>query len=269
MVAEMKDRGIHRAGEVGMHAVTDEDGDPDHDDRFSGTYRDDISGQILRDDLVREARQKELRYFCEKGVWVKRPKDEARRKTGKGPISVRWVDVSKGDDMNPRYRSRLVARQMKAHDKSGASFFAPTPPLEALRTVLSLAATRVGDWQPCYDQRSERRTQISLMDISRAYFNAKLDPGVLTYVQLPEEDKDHEGQCAQLVRHMYGTRAAADGWQEEYSTFLVETLKFAQGTASPCVFRLGSRELVMTVHGDDFTTVGPKEDLDWLEIQMQ
>ena len=86
MVAEMKDRGIHRAGEVGLHAVTDEDGDPDHDERFSGAYRDDISGQILRDDLVREARQKELRYFCEKGVWVKRPKDEARRKTGKGPI---------------------------------------------------------------------------------------------------------------------------------------------------------------------------------------
>ncbi len=25
----------------------------------------------------------------------------------------------------------------------------------------------------------------------------------------------------------------------------------------------------MTVHGDDFTTVGPKEDLDWLEEQMQ
>ena len=67
---------------------------------------------------------------------------------------------------------------------------------------------------------------------------------------------------------MYGTRAAADGWQEEYSTFLVEALKFAQGTASSCVFRHGSRELVMTVHGNDFTTVGPKEDLDWLETRM-
>ena len=256
MINEMKARGIHRPGEVGLHAVNDEDIDPDHDPRFSGSYRDDLSGQILRDDLVREARQKELAYFCEKGVWVKRPKDEARRRTGKGPISVRWVDVNKGDDMNPRYRSRLVARQMKAHDKSGASFFAPTPPLEALRTVLSLAATSVGDWKPCYDPYSERRTQISLMDISRAYFNAKLDPGVMTYVQLPQEDKDHEDQCARLVRHMYGTRAAADGWQEEYSTFLVETLKFSQGTASPCVFRHSSRAMVMTVHGDDFTTGG-------------
>ena len=52
-----------------------------------------------------------------------------------------------------------------------------------------------------------------MMDISRAYFNAKLDPGVLPYVQLPEEDKDHDSQFAPLVRHMYGTRAAADGWQ--------------------------------------------------------
>jgi len=107
------------------------------------------------------------------------------------------------------------------------------------------------------------------MDISRAYFNAKLDPGDLTYVQLPEEDKDCESKCGRLVRHMYGTRAAADGWQEEYSTFLVETLKFAQGTASPCVFRHSTRQMVMTVHGDDFTTVGPKVDLDWLEAQMQ
>ena len=81
MVDEMKCRGIHRPGEVGLHAVNDEDIGPDHDPRFTGTYRDDLSGQILRDDLVHEARQKELAHFCEKGVWVKRPKDEARRKT--------------------------------------------------------------------------------------------------------------------------------------------------------------------------------------------
>jgi hypothetical protein len=42
----------------------------------------------------------------------------------------------------------------------------------------------------------------------------------------------------------------------------VGTLKFSQGTASPCVFRHSSRAMMMTVHGDDFTTVGPKEDLD-------
>ena len=213
-----------------------------------------MTNQPLRDDLVNEARKKELDYFCSQGVWLKRPKGEARQKTGRGPISVRWVDVNKGDDLNPRYRSRLVARQMKAHDRSGASYFAPTPPLEALRTILSMAATTIGGWVPVRDPRSERRMQISFVDIARAYFNAKVDPGDDTYVALPPEDKDHEHMCARLLRHMYGTRAAADGWQEEYSTFLVDTLGFSQGTSSPCVFRHPVRQLVVSVHGGDFTT---------------
>ncbi len=168
---------------------------------------------MLRDDLVRAARVQELTYFKDKGVWLKRPKAEARQVTGRPPITVRWVDVNKGDELNPRYRSRLVARQLKAHDRSGASFFAPTPPLEALRTVLSLAASTVGEWEPSYDPKSARRMQISLMDISRAYFNAKCDDKTVTYVNLPPEDHDAETMCARLLRHMYGTRAAADGWQ--------------------------------------------------------
>jgi len=266
MIDEMHVRGIMRRGEVGLHAVTDEDGTLP--EGYSGRYRDDTTGQPLRDDLVAEARASELRYFCDKGVWVKRPKHEARARTGKGAISVRWVDVNKGDDMHPKYRSRLVARQMKAHDRSGTSFFAPTPPLEALRTVLSLAATTMGTWRPCYDPVSGKRTQISLVDISRAYFNAKLDPGVETYVQLPAEDEDADRMCAKLVRHMYGTRAAADGWQEEYSTFLVESLRFKQGLSSPCLFKHSDRQIVVSVHGDDFTAVGPKDDLDWYEAEM-
>ena len=58
--------------------------------------------------------------------------------------------------------------------------------------------------------------QVSFVDIARAYFNAKLARGEETYVALPAEDDDHTTKCARLVRHMYGTRAAADGWQEEY-----------------------------------------------------
>ena len=61
----------------------------------------------------------------------------------KVPLSVRWVDVNKGDGLTPNYRSRLVARQLKATDRSGHSGFAPAPPLEALRTVLSLAMASI------------------------------------------------------------------------------------------------------------------------------
>jgi hypothetical protein len=167
---------------------------------YSGKHFDDLTGRVLKDSLVQEALAKELLYFHSKGVWVKRPKGMARGKTGRSAITVRWVDVNKGDDMVPNYRSRLVARQLKAQDKSGQSFFAPAPPLEALRTVLSMAMTKVGTHVPDWSPSSPVRTQLSFVDAKRAYFNAKLDPkDPPVFVDLPAEDKDHVSMCAQLV----------------------------------------------------------------------
>ena len=76
---------------------------------FSGKYRDDLSGHVLKDSLVEEARAKELQYFQSKGVWKKVKMATARARTGRPPISVRWVDINKGDELNVNYRSRLVA----------------------------------------------------------------------------------------------------------------------------------------------------------------
>ena len=128
---------------------------------YSGKYKDDLTGQPLRDDLVRSARAKELEFFCSKGVWVKVPRQRSFERTGKPPISVRWVDVNKGDEHEPNYRSRLVARQLKATDFSGKSYFAPAPPLEALRTVISMAMTTCGNHRPIYDPGSPQRVQMS------------------------------------------------------------------------------------------------------------
>ena len=108
-----------------------------------------------------------------------------------------------------------------------------------------------------------------MMDISRAYFNAKTDPDSPTYVALPPEEEDSDHMCALLKRHMYGTRAAADGWQEEYSSFLVESLGFVQGTASACLFRHDQKKIALSVHGDDFTAAGACDSLDWFEAEMQ
>ena len=60
---------------------------------------------------------------------------------------MRWVDINKGDELNPKYRSRLVARQLKATDKSNATYFAPTPPLESLRSILMMASSNIGNWK--------------------------------------------------------------------------------------------------------------------------
>ena len=131
---------------------------------------------------------------------------------GKPPISVKWVDVNKSDDEEPNYRSRLVAREIRVPGE--ASIFAPTPPLEALRTVLSMAATDLkGLAKHVRDGDSAMRTQVAVIDISRAYFNAKKDCDKdPTYIELPEEDPGkRKGMCGLLQVHMYGTRAAADG----------------------------------------------------------
>ena len=111
---------------------------------------------------------------------------------------------------------------MKAQDTSGASYFAPAPPLEALRTVISMAVTEVGSHRPILDPNSPQRSQLSFVDIKRAYFNAKIDAkDQTTYECLPNEDEDHGTACAFLMRHMYGIRMAADGWQQECSTFMI------------------------------------------------
>jgi hypothetical protein len=41
------------------------------------------------------------------------------------------------------------------------------------------------------------------------------------------------------------------------------------GDASACVFRHAKRRLVTSVHGDDFTTSGPKMNIDWMKGQME
>ena len=68
-------------------------------------FRDDLIGQVLDPVLVKAVRKKEVDFLEAKGVWVKKAVDEARRKTSKSPITVRWVDVNKGDDVEPNIRS--------------------------------------------------------------------------------------------------------------------------------------------------------------------
>ena len=180
----------------------------------TGIYKDDLTGTPLDTKLVRAAIQKELQYFEDKHVWELVPTENARKTTGKPPITVRWVHTNKGDDLVPNMRARLVAREIK-HNGDEA-IFAPTPPLETLRTVLSLAVTQLPGQEPrCQDPVSEDRIQISLVDISRAYFNAKIDQKNPTFVELPpEHPQAGRGLCGRLLRHMYGTRHAAQGWQD-------------------------------------------------------
>ena len=78
-----------------------------------GPFFDDLTGQPMPLELVKQDRRKEFDYFAVKQAWRKISIDEAWRLTGRPPISVRWVDVDKADDEAPEIRSRLVARQIR------------------------------------------------------------------------------------------------------------------------------------------------------------
>ena len=104
-------------------------------------------------------------------------------KPGAEPIDARWIDIDQGNSNTPSYRSRLVAKEFK--DKYMEGLFAGTPPLEALRFLVSDVATSDGDEEKV----------LMINDVSRAFFEAPIGRDVC--VELPEEclsqsDRDND-----------------------------------------------------------------------------
>ncbi len=89
------------------------------------------------------------------------------------------------------------------------SLYASTPPLEALRLILSRAAT--------YDGQAR---EIMVNEVRRAYFYAQATREL--YVELPKDDSEYASgdKVGRLRLCHYGTRVAALNWQETLSEHL-------------------------------------------------
>ena len=116
---------------------------------------DDVTSAKLDPKLVKEARQLEMAYFEAMKVYERVPRSVQRACGGK-VIKTRWIDINKGDARRPNYRSRLVGKEFNTY--ADDSLYAATPPLEALRLIVSKAAT------------SDKRRHIMINDVRRAYF---------------------------------------------------------------------------------------------------
>ena len=210
---------------------------------------DDVTGKKLINANVQAARQNELDELDRLKVYEKVNVDECWKHTGRAPITARWIDINKGDEVDLNYRSRYVAREIKGKyggdDREG--LFAATPPWEATKIMISNLAT---------GHTAEKK--IMFIDISKAYLFA---PAVHEhiYVDLPPEHHV-PGQCGRLLKALYGTRAAAHAWEQEYTRTLT-SLGFVAGAASSCVFTHPITKLEMVVHGDDFTVAGSEDEL--------
>jgi len=241
--------------DIGVH-VDEEAISWDEPDEVEAQYYDDISGALLDPKLVSEARRKEIEFVHQFGVYEKVPKEQA---IGKTKVSIKWVDVNKGDAGMPEYRSRLVGRELRRWDPFMSGTFAATPPTEALRFMLSNFMTR--------KVRAGKRKELvmTVLDVSRAHFHPPAEREV--YIDLPPED-DEPGMVGRLLRTIYGTRDAAAQWEKYYSEVFA-ALGFVTGNFSPCLFHHPDRDLAVWVHGDDMLILGEKPEAETLEQELR
>ena len=197
---------------------------------------DDVSGATLSPQEVKRARAEEIKYVREMKLYKKVPISECYSKTGKAPITTRWIDINKGDVEQPHYRSRLVDREVNTYKRD--DLFAATRPFEALVLILFMAAI------------ANKGETIMVNDISRSFFHARAKREA--FIQLPPEDTKagQEDMRVRLQCSMYGTRDAAQNCYEEYLQQFAQ-IGFRQGLASPCVFYHPERGIRTYVHGAD------------------
>ena len=150
-------------------------------------------------------------------------------------------------------RSRMCAREFKSDDQP--DLYAGTPPLEALKAIILVAANH--------------KETFSIMhnDVSRAYFHAKAQTPVL--IRLPVEDRMGTGarKVGLMKRSMYGTRDAASNserdWQEH-----VRNWGFQLGLSSKNLFHHKENRVSDLTQGDDFVLTGPTKKLMEFERKM-
>ena len=119
------------------------------------TAWDDVWGAMLDPTAVRAARVEEAECVRKMRLCTKLQTSECIKEIGGQFISLRWVDINKGDASNPIYRSRFVVRGIGIHKRYGV--FAATPPLEAFEIIMSMAAS------------CNNGEEATINDISRAF----------------------------------------------------------------------------------------------------
>ena len=93
------------------------------------------------------------------GVYEKIDEKEAVTKYGITPMDTKWIDTENAFEGEPmQIRSRKCAREFKSDDRP--DFYAGTPPLEALKAIIQVAAN------------NKNTFSIMHIDVSRGYFHA-------------------------------------------------------------------------------------------------
>ena len=254
----VKDRKLLCSMDVGqtLEEANPQDGSWDME-KFEEVF-DNITGENLPAELVRDARMLELEFMHKLGVYRKVPRSEARG----SKLGVKWVDVDKGDYQRRDVRSRLCAKEFKFLDPFMPGTFAATAPLECLKFLISIMQTK----RKRKGGNGWMDLRMQLLDVSRAHCHAPVARDL--YIELPEEENEGGDMVGQLDKCLYGTRDASAQWEHLWTAAL-KKLGFRSGTFSPCLLFHEERQIWTFVHGDDFISVGESDGLKWLFESLQ
>ncbi|CAK0852608.1 unnamed protein product [Prorocentrum cordatum] len=228
-------------------------------------FIDDLTGEVLDFEGAREARQGELDWCRGRQVWKKVPRREMLE-NGKRAVTLECIDTNKDDRTQPRYRSRLVAREikkaMRPEDRPDqAELFSAMPPLEAFKAMVAIFVGRAND---AYHDGESEEIIYKFCDISRAHFYGDVHREV--YVELPEEEThdDPETMVGRLLKTMHGTVDASHLWQDDYIG-LTSSHGFKKGVSNPALQYHAERHIQAEVHGDDFGVIMRKSQEGWFD----
>ena len=126
---------------------------------WEGWQWDDNRGGWLDPELCAKARRNEVEYIRRHKMCTRVSREVCLRETGRAPIKTGWAEIDKVQPGKPNVRARWVAKEYKTHARP--ELYALTPPLEALKVLLSEIAT---------GKRGEK--VVALVDVRRAYFYA-------------------------------------------------------------------------------------------------
>ena len=189
------------------------------------------------------------------------PGDQVPR--GRRIIGTRWVETDKGQDGAVKVRSRLVAQEF-ARGKTPDDFYAPTPPLLAMRWLLSEASSQ-GVRGPSEDARAVRAM---VLDFKRAFLYGDVEREL--YIEVPGEDERSQGgrMVGRLRKAMYGTQDAPAVWQREIKKMLIKR-GFQSSRIMPCLYFNRETSISLIAHVDDLLVVGPHGAMEELKADLQ
>ena len=251
---------------VGVLEVNQED-EEDWQAATRDIFYDDRTGKTLDADLVDTAEKEELAFMERIGVGEVCDARECWEKTGRAPVTTKFVRVDKGSDSSPDVRVRLCARDFKPKgEQTRCDLFAAMPPLEAKKLLFRQAARSRKTWR----SGRWRSKKLLFIDAKKAHLNGVVPPDVYAYVVLPS------GICWRLRRWLYGMRPAAHAWEADYAAKL-ESIGFRRGKSAPTVFFNAQSGCRCVVHGDDFTFLGFDIELheiirkmrEWYELKVR